>query len=139
MFKKLLLGLGVAGFLAAWSVAIVNAQWFNTTDGFGANDTTDIVGVGNVDQWGNLIEVIKKKMIENLKLIRRMYADYLYHKVRKEKALWKSVTRFILLVATFPISFFLMVALIHLANSIEKEFFDELRKQKDDWRKEGVR
>ncbi len=60
MFKKLLLGLGVAGFLAAWSVAIVNAQpTFDTTAGFGANDTSDIAGVGWADKWGSLIDTIK--------------------------------------------------------------------------------
>ena len=66
MFKKLLLGLGVAGLLGAWSFALVNAQgnvafevaqWW----GFGVWDWGVWIAVwgGNQDQWGNLIQVIK--------------------------------------------------------------------------------
>jgi hypothetical protein len=62
MFKKLLLGLWIAGFLVAWSVSIVNAQsttvW-NDNSWFGPNSTTDIVGVGWEDKWGGLIDTIK--------------------------------------------------------------------------------
>jgi len=59
MFKKLLLGLGIAGFLWLGSVVLANAQWLDTTSWFGANDTSDIVGVGWTSKEGGLITVIK--------------------------------------------------------------------------------
>lgn len=64
MFKKLLLGLGIAGFLWLWSVALVNAQWnvaFETATDFWAGNAWWLAVAGwTQDQWGNLIAVIKK-------------------------------------------------------------------------------
>ncbi|HRX64038.1 MAG TPA: hypothetical protein P5060_02945 [Candidatus Absconditabacterales bacterium] len=63
MFKKLLLGLGIAGFLGLGSVAIVNAQNFNqggfgtTVDAGGIAGVTDAAGTS---KEGGLITVIKK-------------------------------------------------------------------------------
>ena len=63
MFKKLLLGLGVAGFLAAWSIAIVNAQATPTTfnqDGFTAWNAGWIwVAWWEAATGGRLIDTIK--------------------------------------------------------------------------------
>ncbi len=62
MFKKLLLGLGIAGFLWLWSIALVNA-WgsptFDTAWSFWAWDTTGIA-VWWTDRWWSLISVIKR-------------------------------------------------------------------------------
>ncbi|HKL43930.1 MAG TPA: pilin, partial [Candidatus Absconditabacterales bacterium] len=63
MFKKLLLGLGIAGFLGLGSIAIVNGQSnFDDTSGFGTNPG-NTAGVGVVgegqDTGGGLIDVIK--------------------------------------------------------------------------------
>ncbi|MCK9467190.1 MAG: hypothetical protein M0P94_02580 [Candidatus Absconditabacterales bacterium] len=66
MFKKVLLGLGIAGLLGVGSIALVNAQGsvdFNVAQGgsFGAGDggVGLAVGGGDTDQGGNLIQVIK--------------------------------------------------------------------------------
>lgn len=65
MFKKLLLGLGVAGLLGVWSIALVNAQNENfNADGFGGTNYVKGMMVswaqGGETTWGNLIGVIKK-------------------------------------------------------------------------------
>ena len=68
MFKKVLLGLGIAGLLWVWSVALVNAQGnvgnveFNTASKFNAGDWDiglAVSGRTGAQGW-NLIIVIKK-------------------------------------------------------------------------------
>ncbi len=63
MFKKLLLGLGIAWFLGLWSVAIVNAQnfnqwWFGTT--VDAGWIAWVTDAAWTSKEGWLITVIKK-------------------------------------------------------------------------------
>ncbi|HOG15515.1 MAG TPA: hypothetical protein PK674_02905 [Candidatus Absconditabacterales bacterium] len=60
MFKKLLLGLGIAGLLGVGSIALVNAQNFEPGQ-FGDVGGTAGVGVSGagVDKGGSLIQVIK--------------------------------------------------------------------------------
>lgn len=62
MFKKLLLGLGIAWVLWLGSIAMVNAQGFDDTSGFGTNagNTAGLWVVWEgVDQGGWLIDTIK--------------------------------------------------------------------------------
>lgn len=66
MFKKVLLGLGIAGLLWVWSIALVNAEGsvdFNVAQwgSFGAWDGWVGLAVwgGDTDQGGNLIQVLK--------------------------------------------------------------------------------
>lgn len=62
MFKKLLLGLGIAWVLWLGSIAMVNAQNFDDTAGFGTN-AGNTAGLGVVWEWvdqgGWLINTIK--------------------------------------------------------------------------------
>ena len=65
MFKKLLLGLGVAWALWLWTLGLVNAQGsvdFNTANQFGAGEWDIGIAVWGRSgaQGGNLITVIKK-------------------------------------------------------------------------------
>ena len=62
MFKKLVLWLGIAWILWMGSIAMVGAQNFDDTSGFGTNagNTSNLGVVGEwVDQWGGLIDTIK--------------------------------------------------------------------------------
>mgnify|MGYP007068085348 FL=1 len=64
MFKKLLLGLGVAGLLGVWSIGLVSADLeqvgWTQADSFGAWGWVWLAVWGaNANQGGNLISVIK--------------------------------------------------------------------------------
>ncbi|HRU50405.1 MAG TPA: hypothetical protein P5155_02770, partial [Candidatus Absconditabacterales bacterium] len=64
MFKKLLLGLGVAGLLGVGSIGLVSADLeqvgWSQADSFGAGGGVGLaVGGANANQGGNLISVIK--------------------------------------------------------------------------------